>query len=487
MGAMGGMLGTAGGVNGTGLSKPGQADILNTVNAEDVKNTSLGAQQGLQSQQDLLNALQGQNGIGNQSDVFGQTQNLVNQLGRTSSVYNQNQALNNQNALAGQQQGLANQYQAVANGQGPNPAQNMLNQSTGQNVANQAALMAGQRGAGANVGLMARQAGQAGAGIQQNAVGQAATMQSQQQLNALAGLGAQQQAMGNTYNNVAGIAGQQIGAQQAGQAALANQANQQVGQQMGATTGYSQGLQNEQAQMLGAAGAQNSAKVGAQSSMNSANSSMANTEMGNQGSLVGGLLKGGAAIAGLAGGGVVHMATGGVAPPIQGPSSSFGQFLSGWTGAGQPINSMGSDYNYMGSGNGNKALEEGLGDVGSAIKNRMYDPNATPDAGGFAQLPTEGPQMEGAAPQGQMNGFMSPAPQLGPEMARGGLASKGGNVAAKTPDQKAVKSGNSYDNDKIPAMLSEGEVVIPREVMQSGDPVRGAADFVAKVMAKRRK
>ena len=69
--------------------------------------------------------------------------------------------------------------------------------------------------------------------------------------------------------------------------------------------------------------------------------------------------------------------------------------------------------------------------------------------------------------------------------ARGGLANKGGHVKAKKPSQKAEKKGNSYDNDKIPAYLSEGEVVIPRSVMQGKDPIRGSADFVAKIMAKR--
>ena len=81
-----------------------------------------------------------------------------------------------------------------------------------------------------------------------------------------------------------------------------------------------------------------------------------------------------------------------------------------------------------------------------------------------------------------------PMPEArGGMMAKGGtLASSGGNVAAKSPDQKATKAGNSYSNDKIPALLSEGEIVIPRSVMQSGDPARSAADFVSKVMAKRR-
>jgi len=70
-------------------------------------------------------------------------------------------------------------------------------------------------------------------------------------------------------------------------------------------------------------------------------------------------------------------------------------------------------------------------------------------------------------------------------MASGGLSAQGGGVRASSPGQKAKVSGNSYANDKIPAMLSEGEIVIPRNVLQGPDPARGAADFVAKVLAKR--
>lgn len=120
-------------------------------------------QGGLNQQQALVNALAGQNGIGNQSSVF-------------------------------------NQLQGVANGTGPNPAQAALNNATGQNVANQAALMAGQRGGSANAGLLARQAAQQGAATQQNAVGQGAAMQANQSLNAL--------------NQLGGIAGQQVAQQQ---------------------------------------------------------------------------------------------------------------------------------------------------------------------------------------------------------------------------------------------------------------------------------
>jgi hypothetical protein len=62
----------------------------------------------------------------------------------------------------------------------------------------------------------------------------------------------------------------------------------------------------------------------------------------------------------------------------------------------------------------------------------------------------------------------------------------GGHVAATKPQEKAVKPGNSYANDKVKALLSEGEIVLPRTVTQAKDPAGAAADFVAKIMAKRK-
>lgn len=136
--------------------------------------------------------------------IFGQNEYNANLAPTQTSNYGNtiNQATDqslagygNFQKIQNQQQGLANQLQNQANGQGPNPAQAALNQATGQNVSNQAALMAGQRGASANPGLIARQAAQQGAAIQQNAVGQSATLQAQQQLAAQQQLQAQQQAL----------------------------------------------------------------------------------------------------------------------------------------------------------------------------------------------------------------------------------------------------------------------------------------------------
>lgn len=126
------------------------------------------------------------------------------------------------------QQAVMTQLQGIANGTGPNPAKAELAQATGANVANQAALMAGQRGAASNVGLIAREAAQQDAAVQQSAAGQGATLQANQSLNAL--------------NSEGQIAGQQVGETQTalGQANTAATNNQ--GQILGAETGYNSAI-----------------------------------------------------------------------------------------------------------------------------------------------------------------------------------------------------------------------------------------------------
>lgn len=76
-------------------------------------------------------------------------------------------------------------------------------------------------------------------------------------------------------------------------------------------------------------------------------------------------------------------------------------------------------------------------------------------------------------------------------MAKGGkiepkLAAKGGGVKAMAKGEKAVKKDNSYANDKVPALLSEGEIVLPRSVTEHPNAPAMAARFVSQVMAKRR-
>lgn len=196
-----------------------------------------------------------------------------------------------------QQAMLAQLMMQRAQGGGPSAAQTQLSQATGQNVANQAALMAGQRGAGANVGLMARQAGMQGSMAQQQAAGQAATLRAQEQI------AAQQQA--------------------------AQQQAQMMGQQQVGLNALNQNYLNYSNMALNALNAQNQASVGMQSNINAANAGIAGANTQAQAGLLGGVLGGAGAAMGLAHGGYVpHMAEGGTVND-DGHKSFTSKFMNG--------------------------------------------------------------------------------------------------------------------------------------------------------------
>jgi hypothetical protein len=334
--------------------------IQTPLTGEQLQASLVGAQSGVDQQQALVNAINAQGGLGNQSLVFQQQQALANQLGQQ------------------------------AQGQGPNPAQAALNQATGQNVQNQAALMASQRGANANAGLLARQAAQQGAGIQQQAAGQGAMMQAQQQL-----------------------AAQQMLAQQ--QAAMGQMANTQVSNQMQGVQGLNQAAQGLSGQYMQGIQGQNQAQIGAANAVNQPRTQIATENARQAAAITGGILGGVAEAAPL------FLNEGG---QVQGPRSNAGQHLS-WQG-------------------GNSA------------------------------------QQQQRAAQAQ-SGFMKAAQDNPVSKAIAWLSkSDGGMIGGK-----AQVAGDSIKNDTVPAMLSPGEIVIPREVVQSKDPVKGAAEFVRQVMAKK--
>lgn len=581
---IGGLFGTAGGAGGSGFAAPEGANIQQGVTTDQVQGGQAGVDQSLGGQQALLAALQGQqglsnqntamggmntlggqlagnNGAGNQASAYDQSQRLAaalnqargvgaqtsalkqqsglnTQLANANGVDTQNAAISGLQNIAGHQQELADQYQNVANGTGPNPAQAALNNATSQNVANQAALMAGQRGAGSNVGLMARQAAQQGAATQQQAVGQSAEMQAQQQLAGMQGLAGQQQAMGSTQQAIGGLGSTQAGMQQAGiqnqaamgsnltaqqmaqQQALAGQAQNQVqnqlaahaqqagqanvmaGQQIAGQQAVTQANLANAGQLQGALGNYNTAQVGSQNNINAGNVGLAQTNMQGQQAMLGGTLSGvGSGMSMMGGGargGIVEMAEGGeptlpypaptgqgptmpepvgeantpypapagqgplISQPPPGPSSEFGRYLAGLSGTGSYLEGT---------------TEPPITAASTDLKPAPVDtetPNQ-PQMGYGSQMLYKGAKDSAKA-----------ATMAAMAASRGGLAENGGHVKAKTPDQKATKSGNSYSNDKVPAMLSEHEIVLPRTVTQSADPARSAADFVAKVLAKRR-
>lgn len=450
-------------------SPPKLANIQQGTDAGDVMKAQQTAGNSLQAQQNLLAALQGQNGLGLQS-------NLANQLQGANGVGTQNSAIQGL-------QGAANMYGQIAQGGGPNPAAAMLNQQTGANIANQAALMAGQRGAGANAGLLARQAGQQGGALQQNAVGQGATMQANQQLNALQGLvGAQ--------NAVGGLGSNQVG-QQAGMA------NQIAGQQIGQVNANTQAALSNQQQMQNALAGINQANVANQASVNAGNTALANTTLQGKQGLVGGLLNSlgtGFTAAGAHGGEVVKMANGGIpadaaAASNNGAQSSWGKYLT----MAIPIlsaNANPSDQALFGFAKNaldqSNKKQQNMADGGEAKEFDSAPDNSPPASGDSSS--SWGKYMNDTAPAIDTNKQdQSTLGEIGAIAAMfkdGGMAENGGAVKAKNPNQKAKVPGNSYSNDLIPAKLSEGEFVLNREVMESSDPASAAANAVREHLAK---
>lgn len=451
-------------------------NIQQPVTGQQADQTYQQAQNAYGQQQSFLNALQGQHGISNQSDVY-------------------------------------NQLAMQAAGQGPNPAQAQLANATGANVQNQAALMAGQRGASANAGLIARQAGMQGANTQQQSAGQAAALQAQQSANAINSMG--------------------------------NLATQQVAQQQGATQGLNQLAQNEQSNILGGIAAQNNAIAGLQSNMNTANSNIQIQNSKAQQGLFGGLLGGAGSM--LAKGGVVGqpkmMADGGMmspSPTVQIntptmastalPTSNVGKFLNG---VSSPIAGIG------GSSNGESApVNSGAATLGKGIMKQIQGAPAAP---GQTLGPNQGPQLP-SAPTNAMPDANAIAPtgeigeagvaDLGATAAEGvgadvaadeaagsgvegllALVAHGGTIkghkkvpalvspgevylnpgkakevvnkkedpmkAGKHIPGKAKFKGDNYGNDTVPAKLDEGGIVIPRSITEGPNAKEKAYAFVA--------
>lgn len=403
MASIGGLLGTAGGVSGTGIEGPGQATIYNPTNPQQIQTAYSGTQNSMQQQQNLLNALQGQNGIQNQSNVY-------------------------------------NQLQGVVNGTGPNPAQAQLAQATGANTANQAALMAGQRGSSANAGLIARQAAMQGAANQQNSIGQAASLQAQQSLNALGQAG--------------GVAGTQ------------------VANQVGQTNANTQANQAEQQALINAQLGVNNANVGSQSSVNAFNAGLANTQLQGQQAMVGGIMNnlGGGALSSMLaeGGEVKNYDQGG---SVSGPQSSFGQFINTVNSNESPIEM--SQPQFSSNNPGAAALEKGASGAGGGSG------GGSGGGGGIMGL------LALAAEGGKVPAMVSPGEQyLKPQDVK--KVKQGANplqTGERIPG-KPKHPGNDYRNDVVRKDLDEGGIVIPNKIMQSKNPAKEAQKFVAATLAK---
>ncbi len=457
MGALGGPLGLNGGAAGSGFAAPEGTNIVNPTSAEQIAQANAGTNTNMGNQAALLAALQGQGGLQNQASIFNQQQGLANQLQQANGVGNLSTA--------------AQGYQNIANGTGPNLAQTMLNQTTAQNVANQSALMAGQRGASANVGLMARQAAMQGANTQQQAAGQAAILEAQQQQNALAGLG--------------NIGNQQLAAQQAQQGQLAGLANSQVKNQIGQANANTAAAQAQQANLMNAQAAANSANVGMQSNINQGNTALATQEMQQGESAVGGMMNGmGSMMSSSGGGAAMAAAQGGMVPSYadggmtEGPQSEFGQFLSSVSGGGgMSLGSYAIPNSVMQSGSSKPPSQSQP--QNSQQQAMMTQPNKKDTGMGATDTGANYSGSLMASRGGKVDVIVSPGEKIvSPEKAQN--VAKGGKLEARTVPGKAEVKGDSLKNDKVHAKLEPGTVVVKR-TRADNDP----EGFVRAVLAKR--
>jgi len=371
---------------------------------------------------DLLGGVQGTlQGVGGfMGDVArGFTpQNNYNATGPLDIAALNNQLTTSQGNLAGlqgQQGELARALLAQSRGQGPNPAQIMLNQATDRNIAQNAGLIASQRGI--NPALAARLVSQNAGDMSQQAAGQGALMQAQQQ-------NAAQGQLGGLYNQ---MAEQNLrNALMSGQ--LANQSS--LGAQ-GINAGVS---------------AQNIAATQA-------------TQSGLLSGIGGGMmamLNKGGSVPSYAGGGQVSA------------SQSIANELA--RAAGIPSWAHGISIEPM-----KMPSLGGMGGAGAA--------EAIPMAGGANAAELAGAAVMVAADGGSVPMIFDPVAKIYhadfQDKGTAQLKSKGGGVPGKPK-----VPGDSPVNDTVKARLSPGEVVIPNSVMQSDDPVKNAAKFVAEELKK---
>lgn len=231
----------------------------------------------------------------------------------------------------------------------------------------------------------------------------------------------QQQAVGQSATLQAQ---QQIAAEQA----AAGLAAQQYGQGAGAIQGENAAQQGEQGILQGANTAANNALVGQQSGINTVNAGVAAGNQKQIGNLVGGLLGG--------------------------ASSALGSLFA----EGGEVHAAGSEED-----------DEPVGDISKWLNSSpMMAP--TPEVQALKSIPAE----ESMARGGKVKKALPP--MRGKNTA---LVSKGGKVKAGDKSEKSVSNKDAYANDKVPALLSEGEVVMDKDTLNDPGPIGQMARAVA--------
>lgn len=381
------------------------------------------------------------------------------------------------------QAGAINQLEGIANGQGPNPALAQLNQTTGQNINAQAALMAGQRGASANPGLIARQIAQQGASTQQQAAGQAATLEAQQQLGALGEIGG-----------------------------LTNNAISQAGQ---ATTNATQAQENEQATLQNANTSLNNAITAQQGNINNTNAQVAQANANQNNNILGDIGNGlSSAASGIAslfekGGRVQKMADGGAPnlgalaptqttasglntiPGIQLENSDF-VFSPGKSGGAAKSGSSSSSSDEWTDADGNVIdMDDSANQPGGANFVGPLPPAAIAAPDAMARGGTVGyhehfrSYFSGGSTDAVPAMVSAKEVYLNPKQVKQVLKGADPMKIGRKFEGKAQVKDDSLKNDTIKATLKEGGIVIPRHITTHQMSSEKAAAFVRRVAAQK--
>lgn len=490
------------------------APVQAGTNAEQLNTAYQGAQNGLTQQQGLTNALTpGVNqGAAAQSGLSSQLANQAMGVGPNPA---QQQFKQNSQALAGQQAG------AIASTKGISPAlqARMIAQQGGnaqQNAAGQAATLQAQQQIAAQSNLQnlsANQIAQGSAAVQ----GVNNAQQNEQNIlqganNAYNTANVTQQSSLNSIN--AGVAGQNAAA-----------VNQTTGGLLGGLSSMTsmfakggmvgdQDLFQKNTDALYRARSKN---IGGENDMNVYSPNYQPKEMAvNPGNSVEYRNP-----INYAGGGIVGAGTSSPQSYVgqwlnsnasPGPAPSIAQAPTQPLAAPMQLGSKGKDKKPTASsdkGNTGAAAGGAMGaDVGSSIgaepemmfadggdvegestsspqdyAGQWLSSNTSSSSPSVTQAPTQPiaapPNMSGGSKGGGGGGGLSSI------MGLVALAADGGSVGANNKKQRAPVKGNSLKNDKIPALLSEDEIVIPRSITMSDRAPEKAAAFVAHILAKR--
>lgn len=366
----------------------------------------------------------GTNGV-----VVPTNKNIVNPYSNLDQINQANQGVTNQlgnqsdvqQQLSGQN-GINNQSDIYAQQQGLATQLQQESQGGGPNPA-QAQLA---QNTGANISSQAAlMAGQRGASANPALIAREAGMQ---------GAATQQGAVGQAATMQAQ---QQLAAQQQlqqQQQNLSGLATTQVGQQLSGQNNLTNQALSQQGQLLGSLGQQNANQAGITNTQQSGQNTMnaaAQQEAYKAANAIPNALGSAASLLLAKGGEVENPKLQAVSPKDRFPSHAM---------MAPHLKEMATLYH------------------AHSFKNARYQPETKMASGGDVQ-----------AYSGQTN-----------SLNVGGSLKSGGKVPGK-----AQVSGDSQTNDTVAAKLSPGEVVLPRSVMNSQDPVSAAAQFVKALQAKK--